>query len=109
MKESGLASYQTTFQKLIKSFLCIQYEHVLLSYNKHIQGLVTLALKVVIPDKTIDVKVIKKSLRATATDFSLADAVDEDWQTRVIQNILQPSSMVIAKDKKINIVIFLRQ
>lgn len=45
--------------------------------------------------KAIDVKVIKKTLRATLVHFISAKPIDEkDCQTSVIQNFLHPSSIV---------------
>lgn len=70
-------------------------------HNKHEDSLATLASKVNIPEDATDTKVIKKTLQATAAAFIPAELIDEkDWRTSVIQDFLQPSSIVVAKELK---------
>lgn len=62
LKEITLVSYQTVFQKLIRSFSHIQFEHVHQAYNKHEDALSTLVYKIGIPGAAIDVGIISKTL-----------------------------------------------
>lgn len=55
-------------QKLIKLFSSVQFDHVPRLYNKHADTLATLASKVDVR-QTVGVKVIRRTLRAKATDF----------------------------------------
>lgn len=65
-------SYQIVVQKLIRSFSHIKFEHVPRAHNKHVDALVTLDSKIVIPDEAIDVKIIKKTLQVTVVDLTSA-------------------------------------
>lgn len=64
-KGCALVDYWTIIQKLIKSFSSIQFDHVSYVHNKDVDALVVLATKVDILDETVDVKVRKRTLRAT--------------------------------------------
>lgn len=66
-----MVEYRTGIQKLIKSFSSIQFEHVPRAPNKHADALATLASKMGFPDEVTNVKLIKKMLRATATELFL--------------------------------------
>lgn len=68
-EEATLVYYRTAIQKLKKSFSSIQFEHVPRAQNKLADALAMLASKVDIPDEVTNVKVMKKTLRATATEL----------------------------------------
>lgn len=86
LKETTLVKYRIAIQKLVKSFLGIQFEHVPQAQNKHADVVATLASKVDIPDETTNVKLTKKALRATATKMILKVLIKkEDWRTPIIQ------------------------
>lgn len=56
-------------------------------------------LKVDVRNETIKVKVIRKILRAIATNFILTQPIGgEDWRKTVNQNFLQPSSTMTAEE-----------
>lgn len=58
-----------------------------------------LASKVEIRDHVAAIKVIKKTLRATSTDFIPDQAIDErGWRKPIIWNLLQPSSSTDTKE-----------
>lgn len=82
-----------------ESFSSIQFEHVTRLYNKHADALATLSTRVDIPNEAVDMKIIKKTLQPTTVDFILTEPTNEkDWRTSVIQNLLQPSSIVAVKE-----------
>lgn len=90
-KRGCLSRIQTAVQKLIKSFSSIQFKHVPLAQNKYADALATLASKVDIIDETANVKVTKKTLRATATELILEVLIEkEDWRTPIIEEFSQP-------------------
>lgn len=62
LKEIALLSYRNAIQKLTRSFSFVQFDHVLRAHNKHINALATLASKTEVPDKTVDMIIIKKIL-----------------------------------------------
>lgn len=54
-----------------------------------------------IPHEAVDVRVIKKSLRATATKLIPEVPIEEqDWCASIIQKLTQPSSSVVARELK---------
>lgn len=93
LKEGALASYRTAVQKLMKLFSSIQFEHVPRSHNKHADALATLASRAEIKDDVAEIRVIRKTLRATTTDLIPDHALsEEDWRTSIVENLTQPSS-----------------
>lgn len=56
-KEIALVSYWIAVTNLIRYFSHISFQHVLLEHNKHADTLVTLASKINIPNKEIDVRI----------------------------------------------------
>lgn len=86
LKEVVLVEYRTAIQKLIKSFSSIQFEHVPRAQNKHADDLATLASKVDIPEEEASVKIMTKTLRATATELIPEVLIEEeDWRAPIIQ------------------------
>lgn len=81
IKEIALLSHQTAVQKLTRSFSNIQLEHVPRVQYNHANALATsLASKVDIQDETVDVRIIKNILGATAKNMIPSDLFDErDW------------------------------
>lgn len=68
-------------------------------HNKHSYALATLASKVDVPDEIVGIKVIKRTLRATAADLVPIDSLDEqDWRGSIIQSLNQPSSTMATKN-----------
>lgn len=53
----------------MKSFSNILSDHMPGVHNKHADALATMASKIDVPDKTIDVQIMKSTLRAMATQF----------------------------------------
>lgn len=73
-------SYRTTIQMLIRSYSHIWFDHVSRAHNIYMDALVTLASKIGIHDETVDVRIIKTTLGATATDLIPTSPFDEqDW------------------------------
>lgn len=60
-------AYQSVVQKFINSF-----SNVRRALNKYAEALPTLASKVDVPDETIDVRIIKKTLVASEIDLILS-------------------------------------
>lgn len=61
--------------------------------------LATLASNIDISDEAVDVRVIKKTLRATIVELIPIDpAAEKDWRLSIIQNLIQPSSSVATKN-----------
>lgn len=64
-----------------------------------------MASKIDVPDEIVDVRIMKRTLRATIVDLICVDSVNErDWRSSVIQSSNQPSSNV-AKDLRKFIVV----
>lgn len=85
--------------RLINSFNHIHLAHMPQAHNRHAESLATLASKVDIPDDTIDVSIIYKTLQATAVDLIPIAIIDEqDWHDLIIQNIARPSSTIISRN-----------
>lgn len=62
MKEIVLMACQTAVGKMMKSFSSVLCEHVHRAYDKHFAALVTLAPKIDILDKEVDVRIMKRIL-----------------------------------------------
>lgn len=60
LKEIALVPYRTAVQKLIQIFFKYSIWSTPRSYDKHVDALATLSSKVVVPDKAVDVKIIRK-------------------------------------------------
>lgn len=61
------------------------------TYNKHVYALLALAAKIDIPDKVIDVRIIKMTLPAATADLIHANPINEqDWRASITQNLIQP-------------------
>lgn len=102
MKDIPLVAYRIDVDELVKSFSSIQFEHVPQVHNKHADVLATLASEVDIVDKVVDVKVIKKTLRATAADSIPVNSIDkQEWYMSIIQNLTQPSSSVAVRELEV--------
>lgn len=69
--------------------------------NKHVDDLATLAWKVDISDKMIDVRVNKKTLWATIVVLTSEVSIEkQDWRTSIVQKLTQPSSSMVARELK---------
>lgn len=60
-----------------------------------------MASKVYVPDEAVDMKLMKRPLRATAVDLVPLDPFDDqDWRNSNIRSLNKPSSTMAAKDLK---------
>lgn len=92
-KEVTFIASQTAVQKLIKSFFSIQFEHVPRAQTTMQMRQATLMS---IPSEVVDVRVIKKNLRATIEELIYVVSIGEqDWCTPISQNLTQASSSMI--------------
>lgn len=72
---------------------------MLLVYDKHADTLANLASNIDVPDKVVDVKIIKK----TSGTIALCSAIrfnGQDRRNSIIQNLNQPSSSTAVKNFK---------
>lgn len=55
------------------------------AHNKHADTLASMASKIDIPDKAMDVKITKKTFRVTTSDLIPVNPIDkQDWLTSTI-------------------------
>lgn len=80
-------SYQTTVQKLIMFFSYIQFEHMSGAHNKE-NALAILASKIQVPNEAIDMRIIKKTLRATTKEVIPTNPIDEQDCGSIIHNVI---------------------
>lgn len=72
-----------------------------LSSYKIVDALVTLASKIDILDETVDVQIMKRTSRATATDIFPDGLVNVyDWRSSITQNQNKPSIAIVVKKLK---------
>lgn len=72
-----MLAYRTLAPKLIKSFSSNCFENVSRVHNKHVDALPTLASKVNVSKEAVDVKVMKRTLRAATTYLIPIDSFDD--------------------------------
>lgn len=90
-----LVVHRTAIQKLVRSFSSIQFEHVSRAQEKHADAWVTLVSMVDIPDKVVDVRVTKKTLRATVTDLIPVTSIyKQDPRTSIIRIWLKHFTLI---------------
>lgn len=76
LKEIAIVPIGLPFRSY-SSLAHVQFEHMSRVHNRVSDALATMASKIDIPGEGIDVSIIRKTLRATATDMIPATIIDE--------------------------------
>lgn len=88
VKEITLLSYRIAVRKLIRSSSHIQFEHVPQTH-KYADALSTLSSSINLSNEAIDVRIVKKALRATVMDLITGNPIAKyDWHSFIIQKFV---------------------